>query len=136
MNRPRLVFRVRIGSFGLATVLGLFFGLYVRINNPLAQSPAEQLEKWHAVFPVTVSDGKPETEANHADSPEQAGDNRILARQMMIYERTGLVPSKLRFRQGSSSGKGKKDPETDSSGKVTVAESKYAGTRTIESGTF
>jgi hypothetical protein len=65
----------RIGSFGLAAVLGVGLGLYVRINNPLAESPQRQLERWQAAF---------------KDNPE-------LAAQMMVYERTRLEPGALRF---------------------------------------
>jgi hypothetical protein len=66
---------LRIGSFGLAAVAGVFVGLYVRINNPLAESPKAQLARWEAAFP----------------------DNPALARQMMIYERHRLVPATLKL---------------------------------------
>lgn len=68
---------LRIGSFGLAAVAGVFIGLYVRINNPLAESPKAQLARWDAAFP----------------------DNPTLARQMMIYERHRLVPGALKLDQ-------------------------------------
>lgn len=68
---------LRIGSFGLAAVAGVFIGLYVRINNPLAESPKAQLARWEAAFP----------------------DNPTLARQMMIYERHRLVPGALKLDQ-------------------------------------
>lgn len=66
---------VRIGSFGLAAVAGFGIGLYVRINNPLAEAPQTQLARWQAAFP----------------------DNPVLAQQMMVYERTRLEPASLSF---------------------------------------
>jgi hypothetical protein len=66
---------VRIASFGLAAVIGVLAGLYVRINNPLAQSPEQQLARWTRTFP----------------------DNPVLAAQMMISERSGLNSAKLAF---------------------------------------
>jgi hypothetical protein len=66
---------VRIGCFGLAAVLGVVLGLYVRINNPLAEAPEHQLARWMRAFP----------------------DNPVLARQMMISERSGLNATNLRF---------------------------------------
>jgi hypothetical protein len=66
---------VRIGCFGLAAVVGVALGLYVRINNPLAEAPERQLERWQAAFP----------------------DNPRLAREMMVYERTRLKPAALSF---------------------------------------
>jgi hypothetical protein len=55
---------VRIGCFGLAAVAGFGIGLYVRINNPLAEAPQTQLARWQAAFP----------------------DNPVLAQQMMVFE--------------------------------------------------
>lgn len=66
---------VRIGCFGLAAVLGVLLGLYVRINNPLAEAPEHQLARWMRAFP----------------------DNPVLARQMMISERSGLNATNLKF---------------------------------------
>lgn len=66
---------VRIGCFGLAAVLGVLLGLYVRINNPLAEAPERQLARWMLAFP----------------------DNPVLARQMMISERSGLNATNLKF---------------------------------------
>jgi hypothetical protein len=66
---------VRIGCFGLAAVLGVLLGLYVRINNPLADAPEHQLARWMRAFP----------------------DNPVLARQMMISERSGLNATNLKF---------------------------------------
>jgi hypothetical protein len=66
---------LRIGSLGLAAVAGVFIGLYVRINNPLAESPKAQLARWEAAFP----------------------DNPTLAQQMMIYERHRLVPGTMKL---------------------------------------
>jgi hypothetical protein len=66
---------LRIASFGLAAVIGVLAGLYVRINNPLAQPPEQQLARWTKAFP----------------------DNPALAAQMMISERSGLNPAKLKF---------------------------------------
>jgi hypothetical protein len=69
---------LRIGSLGLAAVAGVLIGLYVRINNPLAEPPKAQLARWEAAFP----------------------DNPALARQMMIYERHGLVPGTMKLEPG------------------------------------
>ena len=71
---------VRIGCFGLAAVLGVLLGLYVRINNPLAEAPEHQLARWTRAFP----------------------DNPVLARQMMISERTGLNAANLKFDPGAA----------------------------------
>jgi hypothetical protein len=68
---------VRIGSFGFAATAGVLVGLYVRVNNPLAESPVEQLARWEAALP----------------------DNPALARQMMVFERTGITPSALSLEQ-------------------------------------
>jgi hypothetical protein len=70
---------VRIGSFGLASALGLILGLYIRISNPFAEPPTQHLARWQAAFP----------------------DNPALALQMMIFERTGITPSTLTFDKGS-----------------------------------
>lgn len=69
---------VRIGSFGLAAALGVIFGLYIRISNPFVDPPTQHLARWQAAFP----------------------DNPALARQMMIFERTGITPSTLNFDKG------------------------------------
>lgn len=66
---------VRIASLGVFAVLGVLFGLWVRINNPLAEAPEAQLARWQRTFP----------------------DNPVLAAQMMISERTGLAPATLQF---------------------------------------
>lgn len=66
---------VRIGSFGLVAALGVILGLFIRINNPLSEPPTQQLARWQAALP----------------------DNPVLARQMMIFERTGITPSTLNF---------------------------------------
>lgn len=66
---------VRIGAFGLAAVAGVLLGQYVRINNPMAETPERQLARWRAAFP----------------------DNPALAAQMMIKERTGITPGALSF---------------------------------------
>ncbi|MCA8881703.1 MAG: hypothetical protein KDA73_17520 [Rhodobacteraceae bacterium] len=66
---------LRIGSLGLFTVLGLGLGLYVRINNPIALSPEAQMAKWQHTFP----------------------DDPTLAKQMMVYERTGIRPASFTY---------------------------------------
>jgi len=66
---------VRIGAFGFATVLGLGLGLHVRINNPIATDPSVAIAKWDAALP----------------------DNPTLARQMMVFERTAILPGRLKF---------------------------------------
>ena len=71
---------VRIGAFGFATVAGLALGLHVRINNPIAVDPSVALARWDAAFP----------------------DNATLARQMMVYERTAIVPATLAFQDSKS----------------------------------
>lgn len=70
---------LRIGAFGFATVAGLALGLYVRINNPLAEDPSVAIARWNNAFP----------------------ENPSLARQMMVYERTALAPAKLTYDQKS-----------------------------------
>jgi hypothetical protein len=37
---------VRIGALGVATVIGLGLGLYVRVNNPFLPDPEVQLQRW------------------------------------------------------------------------------------------
>ncbi len=74
-SRLPSVSSVRIGAFGLATVAGLGLGLHLRINNPIAIAPSVAMERWIEAFP----------------------DNPTLARQMMIYERTAIVPGALQF---------------------------------------
>jgi hypothetical protein len=88
---------VRIGSFALATVIGLFLGLYVRINNPLVESPMVQLQRWHEAFPIKVAPLKPTTGLRYAADADEARRNRTLARQLMVFERTGLKPASLDF---------------------------------------
>lgn len=63
---------VRIGSFGFATVLGLLLALYVRSSEPFAEPIDQHVQRWmKAGFP--------------------AGE----ARQMVIYERTGIAPKDM-----------------------------------------
>lgn len=66
---------VRIGSFGMAAVIGFGLGLYARINNPLAEAPETQMARWSAAFP----------------------EDPTLAKQLMVYERTGIKPDGLVF---------------------------------------
>ncbi len=66
---------VRIGTFGLAAVAGVLLGQWVRVNNPIAQPPQQQLARWQQAFP----------------------DNPVLAAQLMVHERTGLTPAALQF---------------------------------------
>lgn len=70
---------LRIGSLGLATVAGVGIGLYVRINNPLAVAPATQLAAWTSAFP----------------------NDPTLAKQMMVFERTGIAPSAFTYGQAA-----------------------------------
>ena len=65
----------RIGSLGVATVVGLCIGLYIRLNNPFIDSPTEQLARWTVAFP----------------------EDPTLAKQLMIFERTGIAPSSFQF---------------------------------------
>lgn len=65
----------RIGALGLAAVIGFGLGLYVRINNPLAEHPADQLARWEEALP----------------------DDPTLAKQMMLYERTGISPAEFTY---------------------------------------
>lgn len=65
----------RIGSFGFATSAGLILGLFIRVTNPFGETPEEQYAHWKTAF----------------------GDNEVLARQAMIYERTGLRPRTFYF---------------------------------------
>ncbi len=65
----------RIFSLGLTTVVGIGCGLYVRINNPIADSPVAQLERWSAALP----------------------NDPTLAKQLMVFERTGIEPSRFHF---------------------------------------
>jgi hypothetical protein len=81
-SRLPSVSAVRIGAFGFATVAGIAFGLHVRINNPIAIAPSRAMERWTEAFP----------------------DNPTLARQLMVYERTAIVPGELRFDAGSPAG--------------------------------
>jgi len=90
---------VRIGSFALATVIGLVLGLYIRINNPLAEPPVVQMQRWYEVFPVEVAPLKPVPGMAYANNAEEALRNRTLARQLMIFERTGLTPKSLDYGQ-------------------------------------
>jgi len=73
---------VRIGAFGFATVLGLGLGLHLRINNPLAADPSVSLAKWDAALP----------------------GNPTLARQLMVFERTAILPGRLKFEEASGEG--------------------------------
>lgn len=66
---------LRIGAFGFATIAGLLLGLYLRVNNPLADDPSVAMARWNAAFP----------------------DNPTLAQQMMVFERTTLRPSLIAF---------------------------------------
>ena len=66
---------LRIGSLGLAAVAGFGLGLYIRINNPLAEPPGVQMARWSEAFP----------------------DDPTLAKQMMVFERTGIEPGALIF---------------------------------------
>ena len=63
---------VRIGSFGLATVLGLMLGLFVRGNHLFDEPIDKHLARWEG-FPTEV------------------------AQQMVVFERTGIVPRTLAF---------------------------------------
>lgn len=60
---------VRIGSFGFATVIGLLLALYIRANDPFAEPIKEHFDRWKTA---------------------KLGDER--AQDMVIYERTGIVP--------------------------------------------
>jgi hypothetical protein len=93
---------VRIGSFGLATVLGLMLGFYIRANDPFAGSPDAQLERWK----------------NFPD---------VLARQMVVYERTGIAPEVMVFGDGTAGGPGDSAAGT----KVTVNPDVLAGRRSV-----
>jgi hypothetical protein len=79
---------IRIGAFGFATVAGLALGLHARVNNPLAVDPSIALARWDAAFP----------------------DNPTLARQMMVYERTAIVPATLAFENSGSASNVTIDP--------------------------
>jgi hypothetical protein len=70
---------LRIGVFGLAAVVGVLFGQWMRINNPLAEPPERSLARWNRAFP----------------------DNPALATQLMVHERLGLLPSALRLGGGT-----------------------------------
>lgn len=65
----------RIGALGLATVIGLGVGLYVRVNNPFLPEPQAQLARWQAALP----------------------DDPTLAKQLMVLERTGIEPSHFHY---------------------------------------
>ncbi len=65
----------RIASFGIATVLGLVLGLFLRIANPFAEPPDVDYARWTKVFP----------------------DNPVLARQAMLYERMGVKAANWNF---------------------------------------
>ncbi len=67
---------VRIGSFGLATVLGLMLGLFVRGSHLFDEPIDEHLARWKG-FPTEV------------------------AQQMVVFERTGIVPKTLAFTEGA-----------------------------------
>jgi hypothetical protein len=61
---------VRIGSFGFATVAGLLFALFVRSTEPFASPIEDHVKRWtDAGFPAKE------------------------ARQMVVYERTGIAPA-------------------------------------------
>ncbi len=70
---------LRIGAFGFATLIGVLLGLFIRINNPLMEPLDNQLARWNAAFP----------------------DDPLLAKQMVIYERTGIQPKALDYGEGS-----------------------------------
>jgi hypothetical protein len=65
----------RIGSLGLATVIGVGLGLYVRVNDPFLPTPTVQLDRWRAALP----------------------DDPTLAKQMMMWERMGDRPATFQF---------------------------------------
>jgi hypothetical protein len=65
----------RIGALGVATVVGLGLGLYVRVNNPFLPEPEAQLQRWQAALP----------------------EDPTLAKQMTVFERTGIVPSRFQY---------------------------------------
>jgi hypothetical protein len=65
----------RIGALGLATVVGVGIGLWVRVNNPFLPDPLAQLQRWQAALP----------------------EDPTLAKQMMLFERTGIVPSRFQY---------------------------------------
>ncbi len=72
----------RIGSLGVATVIGLGIGLYARVNNPFASPPAAQLERWADALP----------------------EDPTLAKQMMVFERTGIAPSRFQYGDAPAAG--------------------------------
>jgi hypothetical protein len=86
----------RIGALGVATVVGLGLGLSVRVNNPFLPDPVSHLQRWQQALP-----GDP-----------------TLAKQLMVFERTGIVPSRFQY--------GQELPGND----VTVALQEGAATRT------
>ncbi|WP_424990780.1 hypothetical protein [Fluviibacterium sp. S390] len=73
---------VRIGALGAAAVIGFGLGLYVRINNPLAESPVDQMARWAEALP----------------------EDPTLAKQMMLYERTGISPEAFTYGDTTSAG--------------------------------
>jgi hypothetical protein len=68
----------RIGSFGVAAALGLILGLFLRVANPFVETPDQEFARWAKAFP----------------------DNEVLARQAMLYERTGIQPAQWYFANG------------------------------------
>jgi hypothetical protein len=65
----------RIGSLGLATVVGVGLGLHVRVNDPFLPAPVDQLGRWQAALP----------------------DDPTLAKQLMMWERIGILPAAFQF---------------------------------------
>jgi hypothetical protein len=65
----------RIGSLGLATVIGVGLGLYIRVNDPFLPTPTEHLARWQAALP----------------------EDPTLAKQMMMWERMGDRPAAFQF---------------------------------------
>lgn len=77
-SSPRALAQInttRIGALGFAMVAGLLLGLFVRINNPLAEDPGDAIARWMAALP----------------------EDPTLAKQMMVYERTGIAPAAFTF---------------------------------------
>lgn len=82
---------VRIGSFGLATVLGILLGVFLRSSFLFQLTLEDHMNRWNG-FPSTV------------------------AQQLVIFERTGLRPKKLLFPEGATEVESDKTAAIKSSG--------------------
>lgn len=61
---------LRAGSFGVAVVLGILLGLYLRTNETLSQAVEKQVQQW-----------------------TKAGYDTTYARQLVVYQKLGINPT-------------------------------------------